>query len=345
MTIWTTIALVSLGAVLFLGILGLLASPTEAAEPTLWQPSGLAQDAPTPTPRATIEPFTQSDLSIVTGNVQRPNAIFWYAGYLYTSCAGDFTVYRIHDTTGETITYIAGVQNAHNMMVELDGDGDVQIWVVDFQRNAFLTITADPRMDILVPDLASPWGMDMAEDGSFYVTQLRGSDVLHIQRDGSVEVAAEGFRNPTGIVVDGDFIYVANNGSARRAVEWFDATAETKLQEGDLQPLVQGLQNPTNLVMGPDGLLYIAYSLGTRGVVGRIDPEVCRNNGGCTNADVEIVLWSEIAAPLAGLTLSNDMRLYVHTMFGSEIYWVQLPHNGESSVQVISTTEAVPATE
>lgn len=344
-TIWTSLALLGLGAVIVLSVLVGMTSPTEAAGTTLMQGAMVAQDGATPTSQPTIEPFTQADLSIVTGNVQRPNGIFWYDGFLYTACAGDFTVYRIHDTTGETITYIAGVQNAHNIMVEPDENGDVQMWVVDFQRNAFLNITADPRMDILVDGLASPWGMDMAEDGSFYVSQLRGSDVLHIQRDGSVEVAAEGFRNPTGLVVDSDYIYVANNGSARRAIEWFDATAEDTLQEADLQPLVQGLQNPTNLVMGPDNLLYIAYSLGTRGVVGRVNPKVCRDNGGCTNADVEIVLWSEIAAPLAGLTLSNDMRLYVHTMFGSEIYWVQLPHNEESGVQVISTTEAVPATD
>jgi hypothetical protein len=91
--------------------------------------------------------------------------------------------------------------------------------------------------------------------------------------------------------------------------------------------LVSGLQNPTNLVIGPDRWLYIAYSLGTRGIVGRVNPDICREKGGCTNLDVEIVLWSELAAPLAGLVITPDMRLFVHTMFGAEIYWVQLPEN------------------
>lgn len=334
-----------LGAVMLLSLLIVFSSPTEAAVQSVPEGEVLAQDDATPVPQATIEPFTQADLSIVTGNVQRPNGIFWHDGFLYTACAGDFTVYRIHDTTGETITYIAGVQNSHNMIVEPDGNGDVRMWVADFQRNAFLTISDGPQLDILAEGLASPWGLGMADDGSFYVSQLRGGDVLHIQRDGTINVAAEGFRNPTGLAVDGDFVYVANNGSARRAIEWFDATSQGIVQEAGLLPLVQGLQNPTNLVLGPDNLLYIAYSLGTRGVIGRIDPAVCRDNGGCTNADVEIVLWSEIAAPLAGLTLSNDMRLYVHTMFGSEIYWVQLPKDGISTVEVISTTEAVPVIE
>jgi hypothetical protein len=77
-------------------------------------------------------------------------------------------------------------------------------------------------------------------------------------------------------------------------------------------------------VLGSDGKLYFAYSLGTRGVVGRVDPEVCRLNGGCTNDQVEVVLYTELAAPLAGLTLSPDMKLYVHTMFSPDIYWVQI---------------------
>jgi hypothetical protein len=77
-------------------------------------------------------------------------------------------------------------------------------------------------------------------------------------------------------------------------------------------------------VLGPDGYLYFAYSLGTRGVIGRVDPEVCRENNGCNIDRVEIVLYTELAAPLAGLAISPDMRLYVHTIFRPEIYWVQL---------------------
>jgi hypothetical protein len=84
------------------------------------------------------------------------------------------------------------------------------------------------------------------------------------------------------------------------------------------------VQNVTGLALGNDGLLYFAYSLGTRGVVGRVDANACAEAGGCENADVEIVVFTELAAPLAGLTISPDNRLYVHTMFQPEIYWVQL---------------------
>lgn len=277
------------------------------------------------TPRPTIEPFLQGSLRIISGNVQRPNGIFWFDDYLYTGCAGDFTLYKIHDNTGVTSTYIAGVQNAHTLYIET---GPL-IWVADFQRNAIsrIDLTKSPALVDIATGLASPWGLALASDETFFVTQLRTDDLINVSREGQIRQVATGFRNPTGVVADAeDFVYVANNGSARRAIEWFEYDPNAaSLQETDMQPLISGLQNTTNLVLGPDDLLYFAYSLGTRGIVGRVDPLQCREQGGCTNVDVEIVLWSELAAPLAGLAISPDMRLFVHTMFGSEIYWVQLP--------------------
>jgi hypothetical protein len=32
-----------------------------------------------------------------------------------------------------------------------------------------------------------------------------------------------------------------------------------------------------------------------------------------------------LETPLAGLTVTPDMRLFVHTMFQPSIYWAQLP--------------------
>jgi len=284
-----------------------------------------AQDSSTPVPNQLDEPFLQDDLNIVSGNLLRPNGIYWYDGYLWTACAGDATVYRVDDTTGETITYIAGVQNTHSLYIE-EGENDPTIWIADFQRNAFAQVSSR-SIDTLVEDLASPWGLAPAEDGTFYVTQLRDDNLINITRTGDIQTIAEGFNNPTGLAVDDAYIYVANNSSARRAIEWFEIpnTSSQPLSENDLQPLVSGLQNTTNVVLGPDGMLYFAYSLGSRGIVGRVDPQICREQEGCTNVDVEIVLWSELAAPLAGLVITPEMKLFVHTMFGAEIYWVQLP--------------------
>lgn len=297
------------------------------------------QDAPTATPTAgetgaipnsvaTMEPILQTDLKILSGNVQRPNGITFFDGFLYTACAGDFTLYRINADTGETTTYIAGVQNTHSLYVE-EGEGGPVVWAADYQRNALSSITTSPRnLENIKEGLGSPWGLAVGANGSFYLTQFAGDDVINVGRDGTLNVVATGFRDPTGIVVEASYIYVGNNGSARRAIEYFEhAQGDAAITEQDLKPLVSGLQNVTNMLMGPDNWLYFAYSLGTRGVVGRVDPSTCRDKGGCTNADVEIVLWSELSAPLAGLVISPDMRLFVHTMFGSEIYWAQLPEN------------------
>jgi hypothetical protein len=300
-----------------------------ASQPSAWAQSmtatpTLTTPRPTPMPTEPFEAFVQNDLQIVLGNVQRPNGIYWFDNFLWTGCAGDGTVYKIDDTSGETITYITGVQNTHSLYVETGPD----IWLVDFQRNALIQITTSPReLNVIAENLAAPWGLVAAEDNTFYVTQFRAGDVINITREGEIEVVARGFRNPTGIALDGDYVYVANNQSARQAIAWFELPENRIPVEGDaIKPLVNGLQSTTNVILGPDKMLYFAYALGTRGIVGRVNPELCREKeGGCTNIDVEVVLWSELSAPLAGLTITPDMRMFIHTMFGAELYWVQLP--------------------
>ena len=267
-----------------------------------------------------FEPFVQSDLNILSGDVQRPNGLFWHDGYIYAACAGDFTLYRMDDETGDTITYIFGIRDSHTLYVE---DGPV-IWSPDFQKSEFTTVSSqEGGLATVTTGLAAPWGIaPSVEDDTFFMTQWDTDDIINVQRNGQVSVVATGFEDPSGIVVTEDSLYVANNDSVRRSIEWL---SRDENGTGDPQPLLFGVQRVTNLVLGSDGLLYLAYALGNRGVVGRIDPEICKTKeGGCNGTDVEVVLWSELTPPLAGLTLTPDMRMYVHTMFGSEIYWVDL---------------------
>ncbi len=89
-----------------------------------------------------------------------------------------------------------------------------------------------------------------------------------------------------GIVHDDQTLYVANYGSTRRSIEWYSLIS-TLVSGQDAEPtriivLVSGLQNTTGLQLGSDGKLYFAYALGNRGLVGRVDPQVCLANGGCT---------------------------------------------------------------
>lgn len=324
------IVLLAMTAVPFFSALGQDVTPTSAPTktPTLLPITSTALPAATPrTPLSRA--FTQEDLSTLTGNIQRPNGLFWYDGKLYTSCTGDWTLYEIDVEKGDTVAYIFGVKNAHTLLATTE-EGELNLWVPDFINNNFINIRRGV-ITVIASDLNGPWGSAYLDGDIFLVTNLTSNKLIGIRRDGQTQELLSALRSPTGIATAGEYVYVANTGSARRAIEWYesaqllaiDAPLDSSEMAGE-HALVSGLQNVTNIVMAADGYLYFSYALGTRGVVGRVNPDVCREQGGCSNDQVEIVLYSELAAPLAGLTISPDMRLYIHSIFSPDLYWVQI---------------------
>lgn len=307
-------------------------SKTPGAEVTQTTPEPTQEQQETQQPQintTSITTYTQEDLTVLTGNVQRPNGITWHNGNLYTICSGDWTIYEINAESGSTITYIFGIRNAHSSYIENINSQEIELWVPDFDTNTLFRVNRNRAPIPIATNLDGPWGIAYFDSDHFLVTNLLTNTISRVNRNGQNITVVSGLRAPTGIVVDSQYIYVANNGSARRAIEWIDREA---IDTGDInttpQPLVSGLQNTSNLVMAEDGYLYFTYSLGTRGVVGRINPEECRDEG-CTHDQVEIVVYTELAAPLAGLTITPDMRLFVHSIFRPEIYWVDLESNTE----------------
>lgn len=308
---------------LYVGVIG-----QEDPQPTKTpEPEEISENSVDEGDSTFMEPFTQSDLNVLIGNVQRPNGFGWFGDNIYAVCNGDWTLYEINGTTGSTRTYIFGVRNAHDMHIEGTSGADIDIWIPDFDLNALLRVDRTRAPVEIVGGLEGPWGIAYYDDNQFLVTNLSGNSISMISREGEVTNVVGELRSPTGIVYEDGSVYFANNASARRSIEWFEMDEDTG--EVEIQPLVSGLQNTTNLVMGPDEKLYFTYALGTRGVVGRVDPQECLDEG-CSNDQVEIVLYTELAAPLAGLTISPDMRLFVHTIFRPEIYWVQLDTEGIS---------------
>ena len=279
-----------------------------------------------PTPTTQFTALAQSDLSILTGNVQRPNGIFWFDNKLFTSCTGDSTVYEINDTTGDTRAYIYGIHNAQTLYVEDDTNNNPVLWIPDYASNILAKVT--PKgVQTIASNLNGPWGISYVDDQHFLVSNLLSNTINLISRDGGNQVALSGLSSPMGIAHDDKTLYVANYGSTRRSVEWYSydsAVNGTPDNSADNHVLVSGLQNTSDLQLGVDGKLYFTYALGNRGMVGRVDPALCREIGGCTNDQVEIVLYSDLDAPLAGLTLTPDMRLFVHAMFAPSIYWTQI---------------------
>ena len=312
-------------------------TPTPAPSKT---PAPTATQEPSDVPTAEVETsarstiaaqdlrqYSQGDLRILVGNVQRPNGIVWFENKLYAACSGDFTLYEIDSVTGSTVTFSSGVRDANTIWIE-ELDNGFNVWMPDFDTNQLLRGDHLRGLPAIIVDenLDGPWGLAYLDESHFLVTNALSDTIVLANRDGSSNIVMDGLRYPTGIVVDRHVAYVANRGSARRAIEWFDVTQlDPEAIADDLtQPLVSGLQNVSNLVLAPDGYLYFTYALAERGVVGRVNPEECRD-GGCTNEQVEIVILTDgRTAPLAGLTIADDMRLFVHTVYDSEIFWVQL---------------------
>ena len=266
-------------------------------------------------------PFLQSDLELIVGNVQRPNGIVWFEDTLYTVCNGDWTIYKIDDRTGDTVTFVFGVRNGNSIIAEATVAG-FNLWVPDPDTGSLWKVDQLRAAPVSISsDLDAPWGITRLDDSRFLITDTRLNSIMIVPMAGEPAVAQTGLRAPTGIARNGDIVFFANGGSARRGIEFFETADDGSFSE--IQTLVSGLQNTTNIVMGADGYLYFSYALGTRGVVGRIYPANCLENG-CTNQDVEMVVFSDIPAPLA-ITLSDDLRLFLHSRFRPEIYWVQLP--------------------
>jgi hypothetical protein len=305
-------------------------APTKTPEPTATDNTlGIiesTEDANNITQRPAVElaePFTQVDLNVLVGNVQRPNAITWLDDYLYVVCNGDWTIYEIESTTGATQTFIFGVRDTHAIYAE-ETESGFDLWLPDFAQNTLFRVDQSRSApDVITQDnLDAPWGITALND-DFLITNIRGDNIIRIDRNGELITSVDGLRSPAGIIADNNnHIYVVNNGSARRSIEWFNAE-ELENDDVTLQPLVSGLQNTSSIDLADDGYLYFTYALGSRGVVGRINPEECRD-GGCTNDQVEIVVYTDLPAPLAGLTISPDMRLFVHTIYRPEIYWIDL---------------------
>ncbi len=266
-------------------------------------------------------PFLQSDLALMVANVQRPNGIVWFDNSLYTVCNGDWTIYRIDDRTGDTVTFVFGVRNGNSLVAEATERG-FNLWVPDPDTGTLWKVDQQREApEDVARELAAPWGITRLNEESFLLTDTRTNSIIEVPAAGDRTTVHDQLRAPTGIARDADRIYVANGGSARRGIEYFKRGDDGSYTE--IQPLVSGLQNTTDIIMGADGYLYFSYALGTRGVVSRIDPTRCLE-GGCGSQDVEMVVFSDIAAPLA-IALSDDLRLFLHSRYRPEIYWAQLP--------------------
>ncbi|HML23454.1 MAG TPA: hypothetical protein PKD09_17495 [Aggregatilinea sp.] len=287
-----------------------------------------AQGSPTPTPVVTAapegsEPLTQTDLVWFTGDVARPNGMTWLGDLIYVICEGDKTIYKMYGTSGETDTYIYGILDAYTIYAEEESGGNVLLWVPDYKAGKLLLVTVG-GVETIASALAGPWGLVPLGSTYFLVSDSLSGTVELVSRTGEVETFVDGLARPTGLEYDGSLMYVANSGSAERAIEWYELAAVRGDEPHPGDVLVRGLDNVMGLRIGPDGKLYFAYDEGGLGLIGRVDPAACQANGGCDADQIERVVVSELDAPLAGLAFSPDGRLFFHERYGDRLYWAEV---------------------
>ncbi len=266
-------------------------------------------------------PLLQDDLQLLVGNVQRPNAMVWFEDHLYTVCNGDWTIYQIDDQSGDTITYVFGIKNGHSMLMESTAAG-FDLWVPDPDSQTLWKVNQDRLApENVFSQLEAPWGIARFDENSLLLSDTKANAIVQVTEAGKANTIASELRSPTGIAIDESRIYFANGGSARRGIEWIQLEENGAISQP--RPLVKGLQNTSNIIVGADGLLYFAYALGTRAVIGRVNPADCLEEG-CSGDETEMLVFSDLPAP-ASMALSSDLRLFLHSRFRPEVYWAQLP--------------------
>lgn len=289
-------------------------------------PAGAFQDDPTPTPAEVSEielPFTQADLIPFTGDVARPNGMVWLDDNIYVICEGDQTIYKLYGTSGVTDTYIYGITDAYELYAEEQANGEVHLYVPDYKIGALLRVTP-ASVDTVASGLTGPWGIVYLDPATFLVSNRLSSSVDFVTRTGERITLLEGLALPTGLGRDDQYLYVGNSGETERAIEWYPLPTARDAEESDNHLLVSGPERVMDVRVGPDNLLYFAYEDAGMGVVGRVDPVVCRENGGCTIDQVERVLTTNLEAPLAGLTFAPDGRLFLHQRYGEDLFWISV---------------------
>ena len=135
-------------------------------------------------------------------------------------------------------------------------------------------------IEVFAEDLVNPRMIDVAEDGTLYVTRRSVGDVMMLRDadgDGRVDESPEErqvvAQRPMmhGIEVDGDTVYLTTVSEVFRTQRRADGTLEPL--ERIIDDLPAGGQHPNRMVqMGPDGKLYISVG-STCNACGETDPE------------------------------------------------------------------------
>jgi glucose/arabinose dehydrogenase len=121
-----------------------------------------------------------------------------------TTSAGDVTTY--HPISHEMTEHAKGLQELYGVAVASNG-----ALVVSEGGTGRVLVIAGKEVRSAATGLARPSGIAAAADGSCYVAESGKGRVVHV--NGGVTEAVGGLREPQGLLLDGDDLYIADSGA------------------------------------------------------------------------------------------------------------------------------------
>jgi sugar lactone lactonase YvrE len=121
-----------------------------------------------------------------------------------TTSAGDVTSY--HPLTHEMIEHAKGLNELYDVAVAPSG----ALVVAEGGEGRVLLISGT-ELKVAAHGLSRPTGIAAAPDGSCYVAEAGRGRIVHV--NGGVAPVIEGLKEPQGLLLDGDDLYVVDSGA------------------------------------------------------------------------------------------------------------------------------------
>lgn len=184
-------------------------------------------------------------------------------GDLYLTQCGNGWIARVRAGVVEQYVYTGGAPNGAVF------SEDNVLWIAEAGTNQLLRYDGVDLVEIAAEcdgqPLRKPNDLVFAPDGSLYMTGPGGSNeepvgvIYHVQRDGTIEVAAGGMRFPNGLVLTADATRLLVAETCRQRILIFDVRADGSLDGPEVFAETPGGVGGDGMALDVEGNLYVAH--------------------------------------------------------------------------------------